>query len=106
MRRRAARSDLDAAASLYDADRDRIVDIRRAGVLRGLAEGYADARDPKAALALYRRAAGEGMVNPNARPRAEDLAATCCSMAVHAVEPDDALRAYLRQIRSGLGNPW
>jgi hypothetical protein len=62
--------------------------------------------DESGALKLYARAVEAGVENPNSRPRAEDLAATCRSMAVHEVEPDAALRARMKQIRAALGDPW
>ena len=45
-------------------------------------------------------------VNPNSRPRAEDLVAICCSMAKSAVEPDAALMGRIRQVKDALGAPW
>jgi hypothetical protein len=59
-----------------------------------------------AALSVYAKVIEAGVENPNSRPRAEDLAATCCSMAVHAVEPDPRLWSRIRSIRDGLGDPW
>jgi hypothetical protein len=53
-----------------------------------------------------RRFVEEGVENPNSRPRAEDLSATCRSMALHAVEPDADLWKRMRQIGDGLGPPW
>ena len=55
---------------------------------------------------MYKTAVEEGTANPNSRPRAEDLTATCCSMALSAVEPDKELWAKLKQIYEGLGEPW
>lgn len=62
--------------------------------------------DTAAALAVYKRAVEEGVHNPNSRPRAEDLSATCCSMALHGVEPDGSLWARMEDIRGRLGDPW
>jgi hypothetical protein len=101
-----ARSEADAALALFDAERDHIVDIRRAGALRPLAETYQSLGDMGAARAAYAKAIEEGVLNPNSRPRAEDLSATCCSMAVHAFEPDEKLRARILEVRSKLSDPW
>lgn len=101
-----ARRDLDAALARYDAERAKIVDIYRAGALRPVAEAYQSIGDTRAALAVYRRAVEEGVHNPNSRPRADDLAATCRSMALHGVEPDGDLLARLLQICEGLSDPW
>jgi tetratricopeptide (TPR) repeat protein len=104
--RQKARTDADALLALFDSQRDKIVNIYRAGALRPLAEAYQSMGDTAAALAVYKRAVEEGVENPNSRPRAEDLSATCCSMALHGVEPDAELWTRIRQINDGLGDPW
>jgi len=101
-----ARTDADAARTLFETEGRKIVDIDRAETLRPLAEAYQAMGDSAAAKAVYTMALREGAVNPNARPRAEDLSATCLSMAVHEVEPDATLWALIREIRAGLGQPW
>ncbi len=101
-----ARSDGFAALALFDAEGHTIVDIARAGALRPLAEAFQVMGDTASALSVYRRAVEEGVANPNSRPRAEDLSATCRSMAVQAVEPDAELWARIRRVREGLGAPW
>jgi len=102
----AAASCAAAALAFYTAERPNIVDVFRAAALRPLAEAYAAMGDRAAALAVYRLAAEDGSLNPNARPRALDLSATCCSMALHAVEPDAELWETLREIQRRLGPPW
>ena len=104
--RQKARTDADDLRALFDSQRDKIVNIDRAGALRPLAEAYQSMGDTVAALAVYKRAVEEGVENPNSRPRAEDLSATCCSMALYGVEPDAELRTRIRQINEGLGDPW
>jgi hypothetical protein len=101
-----ARTELDAALAKYQAERDKIQSGFRARVLRPVAEAYASMGDQAGALAIYRIAVDEGSTNPNARPRAEDLCATCRSMAVAGVEPDAALRARIVELRDGLVDPW
>ena len=101
-----ARREADAMLALFDSQRDKIVNIYRAGALRPLAEAYQSMGDTAAALAVYKRAVDEGIENPNSRPRAEDLSATCCSMALHGVEPDAELWTRIRQINDGLKDPW
>ena len=101
-----ARKEADAALAKYERERDGIVNIDRAGVLRPLAEAYQAMGDTARALDVYRRAVEEGVVNPNSRPRAEDLSATCRSMALCAVEPDPELWVRLHEIRDALGDPW
>ena len=101
-----ARTDADTLLALFDSQRDKIVNIYRAGALRPLAEAYQSMGETAAALAVYKLAVEEGVENPNSRPRAEDLSATCCSMALHEVEPDAELWTRVLQIKDGLGDPW
>ncbi len=101
-----ARKKLDEALKLYDEQQEEIVDIWRAGALRPIAEAYQSMQDGANALAVYRRAVEVGVDNPNSRPRAADLTATCLSMAVDGVEPDSALWGRITAIRDGLGVPW
>jgi len=101
-----ARTELQDVLSLFDAKRERIVNIYRAETLCSIAEAFRAMGGTAVALDLYGRAIEAGIENPNSRPRADDLAATCCSMALHRVEPDAELMSRIRQIRDGLGDPW
>jgi tetratricopeptide (TPR) repeat protein len=94
------------ALALFDGSRDKIVNIYRAGALRSLAEAYAAMGDGSAALKVYKKAVEEGVVNPNSRPRAMDLSETCCSMALHEIEPDTELWDRITTIFENLGDPW
>jgi tetratricopeptide (TPR) repeat protein len=98
--------ELERALVLFDAEKRRIVDIDRAETLRPIAEAYHRMGRDDAALEIYRRALEAGMENPNSRPRAEDLVDTCCSLAVHAVEPGRELMERIREVRDALGDPW
>jgi hypothetical protein len=102
----AARAELDAARAEFARQYAGIFDIYRAGVLRPLAEAYLTLGDRATALEVYKQAVEEGVQNPNSRPRAEDLAATCTSLAVHGLEPDASLWARLVEVRDELGSPW
>ena len=104
--REAAQRGADAAFARFEREREDIISIYRAAALLPLAEAYRAMDNPGSALAVYSRAMEEGCVNPNSRPRAMDLAALCCSMAVHEVEPERALRARIERMREGLGDPW
>jgi tetratricopeptide (TPR) repeat protein len=94
------------ALEMFDAVRDQIANIYRAQTLRPTAEAYQAMGQPDMACGLYARTIEAGMENPNSRPRAEDLAATCCSMAVHAAKPGPQLLGRIHEIRKGLGDPW
>lgn len=96
----------DAALAFYKAERAAIVDVFRAAALRPLAEAQAAMGNQDAALDIYRLVVEDGALNPNARPRALDLSATCCSMAAHGIEPDAELWEKLREIQRRLGPPW
>lgn len=95
-----------AIETLYEMRRKEIVNIDRAGTLRPLAEAYHALGNREAALKIYRSVIEEGVVNPNSRPRAEDLVATLCSLARHDVRPTPALMSRLQVIHAGLGTPW
>jgi tetratricopeptide (TPR) repeat protein len=101
-----AHAEADTALGLYEEQRDQILDIYRAGVLRPLAEAYQAMGDTAAARRVYARALEEGVGNPNARPRAEDLVATCLSMVRNGCEPDADLKARMYEIYGKLGEPW
>ena len=97
---------VDRAEARFDADEEEIVNIYRAGALRGLAEAAARLGDRDRALALYARTLELGQVNPNSRPRADDLADTLASMARHGVAPTPELLARVVALHDGLGSPW
>jgi tetratricopeptide (TPR) repeat protein len=101
-----AREDATKAVDVYDKEYKNFETFRHARMIRPVAEAYHYLGDEKKSLALYARVLEAGAVNPNARCRAEDLSATCLSMAMLAVEPTDAMWQRMRQIRAGLGDPW
>lgn len=95
-----------AAVARFYSERDRIVDIDRGIALRPLAAAFAELGDKAEATRVFLAAIEDGLHNPNSRPRSEDLAGICVTMAVCGYEPDAELRARLEQIKKGLGNPW
>ena len=102
----AALAQLDALEAGFVAATDRIPDFERARSLRALAEASVAAGDRARARRLYAQALDVGALNPNARPRAEDLCATCVSMAVSGMPAGDAAVARIGAIESGLVDPW
>ncbi len=100
-----ARAMATQALAMYDERREEIQNLFRASVLRPLAEAYVAMGDSTAAL-VYARAVEEGLENPNARPRADDLVATCVSMARNEFEPGASLWTRLREAHAALGDPW
>ena len=101
-----ARTEVQNALIMFDREREKIIDIYRAQMLHSIAEAFWVMSDTDIALDLYKRALEAGIENPNSRPRAEDLVATCCSMALHSVEPDAELFGRIRKILDNLGDPW
>jgi hypothetical protein len=99
-------AELRAALACYESARGKITDIYRAGALRPVAEAWVAMGDLPAALVVYGRAVEEGVGNPNSRPRAEDLVATCLSLAKGGVEPDKELWGRIEKAFAGLGAPW
>lgn len=102
----AALSEAKGAWLAFEAERDNVVNIERADALIPLAEAYVAFGELGRAHELYAIAIEEGMENPNSRPRTDDLIAALVSMAVHGVEPSEALITRVNEIRAGLGDPW
>jgi len=101
-----ARNKADSILALFESKGEKIVNIYRAEALCPLAEVYQTMGDTKSALNVYKKAVAEGIINPNSRPRAEALSATCLSMALNSVEPDDKLWSQINKIKNELGTPW
>lgn len=97
---------VDTVMAEYDKHEEKIESFYRAGIIRPAAEAYQEMGDEASALSMYRRTVSVGAININARPRAEDLSATCRSMALHHVKPDAQLWQSIKQIREGLSDPW
>lgn len=104
--REGARTELRRLGAELDRVEPTIVNLRRGISLRALAEAWALLGDAGAARALYARALEAGALNPNSRPRAEDLSATCLSLGVARVEPTPEMTRRIEQIRAALADPW
>ena len=101
-----ARANLNVEVERYERGREGIHSIWRGRALRPLAEAHHAMGDTPAALAFYQAAVAEALVNPNSKPRAEDLSAICLSLAAHGIEPDAGLWDDLRYANELLGPPW
>ena len=97
---------IKSAERLFNKNRKKIVNIDRAEALVAIAEAYQGMGQTSESLATYKRAVSAGVENPNSRPRAEDLSATCCSMARQGVAPDAALWRAIRETQQALGDSW
>lgn len=101
-----ASESLDALIQKYDSVRDDIIDIYRCAMVCRIAEASAATGRSQLAIEFYLRAAAESTVNPNSRPRADDLNEICCSVALSGVEPSTDLLLKLNTINDELGDPW
>ena len=104
--RPAAATTITTAHHLFDQGRERIADIYRSRCLRALAEAQVTVGDVATAQTTYQHAVAESLVNPNSRPRAEDLVAICCSLALQSITPDAALLTRIDAAVAALGAPW
>lgn len=105
-KKRDAKAAMDDLLLEYQGNRERIVNIWRAGALRPVAEAFWMMDDHDSATFVYELALREGVENPNSRPRAEDLAATATSMALHGYQPDSAMMTRMHEIHEALRHPW
>lgn len=93
----------DGALKTFNESLKVLLNFDRAEILQQIAEAYQGMGDPDKAHEVYRLAVTHGAINPNLRPRAEDLCGTAVSMAVHGVMPDAELWARMQEIRNSLG---
>lgn len=99
-------AELERGLASFKANEERVANVFRAQALRPAAETMVDLGGRERAVEIFRWAIEAGALNPNARPRAEDLAQTCASLAVAGIEPDEAMWSRLGAIRAGLVDPW
>ena len=102
----AAISEIQKSLKIYEENLPKIVNIDKAGVLRPIAEATIVFGDRDLTLDIYQKAMEAGFENPNSRPRAEDLSAACCSMAINNFDPEAGLLARIKEIQNSLGDPW
>lgn len=103
---RGGRKALDQSYRAFEDVCPRLTDVFRARTLRPVAEAYHAIGDDEAAVAAYERALAECVVNPNSRPRAEDLVALCISVVRSGLAGDERLGRRIAEVRDGLGEPW
>ena len=96
----------DEALAKYDEVRESINSIWRGRALRPLAEAYASLGQRMIASDLYERALAEAVINPNSRPRVEDLVRVSISITRSGIEPTRSLELALERVAKGLGEPW
>ncbi|MCA9002674.1 MAG: hypothetical protein KDB61_12175, partial [Planctomycetes bacterium] len=101
-----AREEADGALEVYRSGRADTIDIYRTQALLPLAEVMHALGDPKAADAMYTLALNEALVNPNSRPRAQDLCAILCSMAREGYVAPEAWTQSCQAAIAALSDPW
>jgi hypothetical protein len=94
------RAGIQAALDLFEANREDFRGVRRARLLRPIAEAYQGIGEAATALGLYERAVEQGYSNPAIRARIDVVVDICCSMALHGAEPGADLLARLRDMRT------
>ena len=104
--RAGAEAELRRLRERFDALRPEIMTTRLARSLRSLGAAWAALGDPAMARQAFRDALDAGLVNPNGRPRAEDLVATCIAMATSGTTPDPFTAQRIEEVRTQLGEPW
>lgn len=101
-----AAREIDLAYAIFNAEKPKILDIDYGRMLRSIALAFHVMDDDARALATLKSAVEESLVNPNSRPRAEDLVATLLMLATEGIKPDTELAARLHAVLEGLGAPW
>lgn len=96
----------DSALVRYEAVREKIDSTFRGRALRPLAEAYAALGESMTANDLFERALAEAVINPNSRPRTEDLVKTCTTIVRAGHTPTESLLEMLRGTKKDLGAPW
>jgi tetratricopeptide (TPR) repeat protein len=97
---------LGAALKIFEDERYRVPDVFRGDALRPVAQAYIEVGEPEAALSVFRKLVEEGALNPNSRPRAQDLIRTALALVQLGLRPDEALSSRLHELGQGLGEPW
>ncbi|MFM7259401.1 MAG: hypothetical protein ACKO3W_02240 [bacterium] len=99
-------AELERGVAAFKENEEHVANVFRGQALRPAAEAFVALGAHDRAIEIYRWAIEAGALNPNARPRAEDIAQTCASLAISGIEPDEAMWARLAAIRAGLTTPW
>lgn len=101
-----ARETLSGALERFSAETRQIADIDRAEVLVACAHAAAAIPDAAWAERLFVQALEAGLINPNSRPRAQDISYVCAAAAASACGESDQLIAAARAATAQLGDPW
>jgi tetratricopeptide (TPR) repeat protein len=97
---------INQAEAAFGEKQHEIAGIYQSQTLVPIADAYQIIGRTQDAFRVYTQALDVADDNPNARPRAEDIARICRSMAVASFEPTPELWQRLRELKDGLGDPW
>lgn len=100
---------LEAAGLLFEKYKEseqRIVDINRADALCPIGEAYAYMKQEDSAEQVYLYALDQAVINPNSRPRLEDLNLIVISLIEYDVSLTPGLHEKIDGLVSSLGSPW
>lgn len=101
-----ARNEIVEVLEIYEEGIQTIPDVFRAKALRPIAEAAHHTGDPELTNRIVLKVIEAGSTNPNARPRAEDLARTLVVLARIGAKPSDELQSRIDAIITGLADPW
>jgi hypothetical protein len=100
---------IEGGALLYEAYHKvegTIFDMYRADVLCAIGDMFARLERMDQAEEVYLNALEQAGVNPNSRPRVEDLAVIVQSLIQCNVPLTPAMQGAVEQLIAGLGEPW
>ena len=93
---------LERAVTTFHEHKSELYTYQHAAVIRDIAAGFAKTGKLERAHSLYGEAVDAGSINPNVRPRTEDIVHTAVSMALSGVEPDADLFSAMQGILKDL----
>ena len=101
-----AQATMDTAWSKFTTHTASIINIDRTEVLLPMAKTAMGMAQHDLAREIYHRALDESQVNPNSRPRAEDLSLIAASMAETGFTPTHEMLMRMQAMRQGFRHPW
>ncbi|MCR9246595.1 MAG: hypothetical protein NXI31_16295 [bacterium] len=101
-----ALDELNETLQYFEVHKQEIETMFRADGLAPVGNAYERCGSRASAVAVYRLALEHAAINPNSRPRLQDLVLVALSMIDCGFEPPPTLRQRMQKMRAGLGEPW
>lgn len=101
-----ALDELNETLQFFEVKKQEIETMFRADGLCPVGNAYERCGSHASAVAVYRLALEHAAINPNSRPRLQDLVLVALSMIDCGFEPPPTLRERMQKMRAGLGEPW